>query len=483
MKKCGVLSMNCPNCGAEISGGSKCEYCGSQIPYEMRRELERSNMEGCPHCGSSNVSFQREEEGEVRDSSSRRILRHTVGVCGDCGYTWVTDPGSNKSRNNQEKTDKKESKSGKSSFSKKRLWIAAAILVMIIILSNMPGSDSSRNDDNGMDYPDYTDNSTSISEESRELDILSIDAIEQNDMEIDTAKTVEYTGSMTTEEQDDVYTFVPPREGVYRAELSDIHDNGAVELEIYDASGRRVDYAYCRNGDGLTLYDTESGSEYAIHAIQDTGFSPYKLRIGCQKEAIDISEYTLIEDSIEFTDQDNLYYFKPTIGGQYRFELSEIRDNKRVELSVFNHLGERLDYIYGRNNDGITINLEAGEAYSIHVVEESGFSPYNLKVGKQKEIVDISEVDGVNDSIEFTDQENVYLFKPQEERSYEFIFSELEDGSTVHVNIYNRLGEIIEDSYCSNGDSLSTSELNEGETYQIHVAYDEGISPYIMEFE
>lgn len=154
-----------------------------------------------------------------------------------------------------------------------------------------------------------------------------------------------------------------------------------------------------------------------------------------------------------------------------------------MELSVFNHLGERLDYIYGRNNDGITINLEAGEVYSIHVVEESGFSPYNLKVGKQKEIADISEFDGVNDSIEFTDQENVYLFEPQEDRSYEFILSELEDGSTVQVSIYNRLGEMIEDSYCSNGDSLSTIKLNEGETYQIHVAYDEGFSPFNMVIE
>ena len=65
-------------------------------------------------------------------------------------------------------------------------------------------------------------------------------------------------------------------------------------------------------------------------------------------------------------------------------------------------------------------------------------------------------------------------------RSYEFTFSELEDGSAVQVNIYNRLGEIIEDSYCSNGDFLSTSELNEGEIFQIHVAYDEGYSLFNM---
>ena len=83
--------MKCPNCGAVISPNSKiCEYCGTQITYEMRREQEQVNKQGCPNCGSSNVTFKRENQGEIRGKKSSQIIHRTVGVCKDCGHTWYT---------------------------------------------------------------------------------------------------------------------------------------------------------------------------------------------------------------------------------------------------------------------------------------------------------------------------------------------------------------------------------------------------------
>ncbi len=59
--------MKCPNCGAIIPANKKiCEACGSQISYVMRREQEQINKQGCPQCGSSNIQFKRENQGEVR---------------------------------------------------------------------------------------------------------------------------------------------------------------------------------------------------------------------------------------------------------------------------------------------------------------------------------------------------------------------------------------------------------------------------------
>ncbi len=90
--------MKCQNCGAEISSGSKvCEYCGTQISYEERREQELINKQGCPKCGSSNVAFNREKQGELKGKKGTIAIRNTVGVCKDCGYTWkVTDEGKSK---------------------------------------------------------------------------------------------------------------------------------------------------------------------------------------------------------------------------------------------------------------------------------------------------------------------------------------------------------------------------------------------------
>ena len=83
--------MRCPNCGAEIGNSEKCEYCGSAISVDMKKEQEILNKKGCPKCGSTNIKYSRENHGEVRGKSSKTIVHKTVGICNDCGYTWYTN--------------------------------------------------------------------------------------------------------------------------------------------------------------------------------------------------------------------------------------------------------------------------------------------------------------------------------------------------------------------------------------------------------
>lgn len=82
--------MKCPSCGAEIGNDKFCQYCGSQVTMEMKKEQEYVNKDGCPKCGSSNVSFSREKQGEVLGNAGSAVVHATVGVCHDCGYTWST---------------------------------------------------------------------------------------------------------------------------------------------------------------------------------------------------------------------------------------------------------------------------------------------------------------------------------------------------------------------------------------------------------
>ena len=92
--------MKCSNCGAEIPSNAKfCEFCGSQITMEMKKEQEQLSKEGCPKCGSSNVTFNREKQGEVKEKKGTTVVRTTVGVCKDCGNTWyIENPESTKKR-------------------------------------------------------------------------------------------------------------------------------------------------------------------------------------------------------------------------------------------------------------------------------------------------------------------------------------------------------------------------------------------------
>jgi len=54
----------------------------------MKREQEQLNKQGCPQCGSSNVTFNREKQAEIKSKKGTSVVRRTVGVCKDCGYTW-----------------------------------------------------------------------------------------------------------------------------------------------------------------------------------------------------------------------------------------------------------------------------------------------------------------------------------------------------------------------------------------------------------
>ena len=82
--------MKCPNCGADIEGNSRsCSYCGAPISVAMRKEQELVMKEGCPKCGSSNIQFQRENQGEYRRKNGKTIVHRTVGFCKDCGHTWT----------------------------------------------------------------------------------------------------------------------------------------------------------------------------------------------------------------------------------------------------------------------------------------------------------------------------------------------------------------------------------------------------------
>lgn len=94
--------MKCPNCGAEITNNVKtCAFCGSTVSAQMKKELERINKAGCPKCGSTNITFSREKQGEVKSKKGMKVVHSTIGMCKDCGHTWAAEG------NSEDKTGRK----------------------------------------------------------------------------------------------------------------------------------------------------------------------------------------------------------------------------------------------------------------------------------------------------------------------------------------------------------------------------------------
>ena len=92
--------MKCKYCGAEVNSEAKiCPFCNSEVEKEKTVMNITNNFYGegasdkesstmCPQCGGRNLKFRREEIGNKKSRTSKRVYYRTVAICQSCGYTW-----------------------------------------------------------------------------------------------------------------------------------------------------------------------------------------------------------------------------------------------------------------------------------------------------------------------------------------------------------------------------------------------------------
>lgn len=292
------------------------------------------------------------------------------------------------------------------------------------------------------------------------------------------ADSVEYT------DQRNEYSFVVPIDGQYRFELSNMMSGTATGLYVFNSLGETVAAdTYCTNGEGVTVKDMKAGEMYDVQIWQNTGFSNYIFTIGHQKEIVDISDLTYLTDSVEYTDQRNVYSFTVPKDGRYRFELSGMKNGTAVELYVFNSLEETVAAdTYCTNGEGVTVKgAVTGEVYDVQIRQEIGLCTYNFTIGQQKETVSIGNNTIVNDSIEYTDQRNVYSFTADHSGDVTITITGLSSGTAVELYVFNDLEETVAlDTYFQNNDSLIVKNVSAGTHYEVQVRQDTGMSKYTL---
>lgn len=331
---------------------------------------------------------------------------------------------------------------------------------------------------------EYTPTYTEIDVPSLTINSLSIEGLPTNPTSVDAVEFLVYSGNISNEDQVDEYSFVAPYDGCYRADISELQNGVNVELYIIDDNGSSVaSDTYCINEEGATANGLVAGHTYIVRVRQDSGYSGYKLSIGIQKPTLDITGYSTVSDSIEYTDQRNVYTFTAPLDGRYRFELSGIQNGTDFELYVYNYLEETLEYdSYCLNEEGVTVkDLKAGETYQIQVRQDDGFSSYTMYIGYQKATTDISNLSSLTDSVEYTDQRNVYSFIAPVDGRYRFEISGMQSGTDVELYMFNSLGETVDsDTYCMNGEGITVKGLVAGEIYELQIRQDSGLSGYTL---
>ena len=306
-------------------------------------------------------------------------------------------------------------------------------------------------------------------------------AIIPSDYSVPDIEIITIPGNMYTEKQSDDYAFIPEINGTYRFEFSGVPSATYLDLRVLNSGEELLSSAInLDNEDGVTA-TLNAQNNYIIRVSQHKNLGSYTLNIGSQKPVIDISQLTEVNDSIQYTDQENNYLFSAQRDGLYNFEFSDVPDGTDLALYVYNSGWEliksaiRLD-----NGDGLPVSLVAGNNYYIQVRQDRSIGTYKLNVGQKKEIIDVSPYTAVSDIIQYTNQENDYLFTAQKDGLHRFEFSDVPDGTDLSLYIYNSGWELVQSAInFDNSDGLSVS-LTAGTSYYIRVKQYEGTGNYVL---
>ena len=315
-------------------------------------------------------------------------------------------------------------------------------------------------------YGAYTLN---VGQKKETIDITNYTAV---------SDSIQYTN------QENDYLYVAKNEGTYRFEFSNVPNGTDLRLRIYNSGWEQIEVnSDLDNGDGITKFLT-AGEIYYIRVEQYREIGAYTLNIGPQKEIVDLSNYTAVSDSIQYTSQTNDYSYVAETDGACRFEFSNVPNGTDLRLRIYNSGWEQIEVNSDLDNgDGITESLMAGEKYYIRVEQYREYGSYTLNIGKKKEIIEITNYTAVSDSIQYTDQENDYLFTAKAEGTYRFIFSNVSEGNSFRLGVFNSGWEKLEsNSDLGNGGELKVSLLA-GESYFIKVTQYSGSGNYILTIE
>lgn len=374
-------------------------------------------------------------------------------------------------------------------------WIIPAVIVLALVFlfkgcfgnGNDSQNDRQEHPSNNQDTSNYQDTTTNWDQpvdtyqtehEEPVINTLPIATVTDNPLTVNgifvgetktiyEEDTVVFTGNLASDDARDVYSYTAPRDGRYGFEVLNISANDSVRLMVFDPSGERL----LDNWSGSGYVNMKAGETYEIRVCQDDGYPTYTLNLYVQKPTVDLSTITTVYDQIAFEDQKNVYTFTAPITGRYHFELSEYMNGVGFRMMMWDKLENSVMDSWG---ESATVDLEAGETYDFQIRQDEDFGSYILSIGFQKETIDITGVTVVYDSIEYTDQRNVYTFTAPATGRYHFELSEYKSGVGFRMLMWDRLDNNIMDSW---GESASV-DLDAGETYSFQIRQDEGFHSY-----
>jgi len=197
----------------------------------------------------------------------------------------------------------------------------------------------------------------------------------------------EITGSIRYQDQENTYTYVAPRTGLYHFDFDTSDVSANYSFKIVNSKNAKVcstNYSASRlNGATVTL---EEGVSYTITIGYDFKVCDYTVSIGVPNGVQHITGNT-ITGSIAYRDQENTYTFTASQTGTYIFKLGISNKNAdyNIKIKTSNNSSKGSGHYAWDYFDGIETNLTAGETYTIIISYEYLTCDYTVDISLKSE--------------------------------------------------------------------------------------------------
>lgn len=295
------------------------------------------------------------------------------------------------------------------------------------------------------------------------------------------------SGTVTAENGEYTYQYTAPRSGRYYVKMTDVNVNCYLTTYVLDSLGNKAGEIWGKGGGGV-MVQLEEGETYTIKVSRDQDYdTSFSVSIIAQKEPLDVSELSEVQDQISFPDQRNIYYFTPKMDGYYRFDLSNMTANITFDFMMWDSYDTNIMQIWeAEEGYGKTLELEAGTTYQIQIRQDRGVGRYTLHIYQQKEMVDVTGYTEINDSVEMSGQKIRYEFVVPETGVYRFGLTNLRSQFEPNIIVWDqntKTGLARNDNlggYEINDNFKNGVSLEKGQKCAITINEDGGLGDYTI---
>ncbi|MCR5735163.1 MAG: hypothetical protein K6G22_11195 [Lachnospiraceae bacterium] len=320
--------------------------------------------------------------------------------------------------------------------------------------------------------------------------MFSIPVIERTDCYVDDPFVDKIAGTVYMQNETDPthYGLHIDESGSYHMAVSGVDDDAQIKVQILDEAGSAIyTKAYLVNGDVIPLGVLDAGRDLTVEVYLCIEQTHFELKL---YKGVDVSGYTQISGKL-MTDANYIdFYYTIPRTGRYRVEITSDDPSRLYDLSVYDSNDHREEWSSGcESGEGITLyNLIEGSVYKIRVEtfnsQSAGhgtvYGRYTLNIWPQKEIIDVAVNNCVVDSVEYTDQRNVYMFAPESDSEIRLTYQEKYTDCHADLCVYdeNDLSQSIAYKIGIGNDEDLSFTAKQGHLYQIQVRHNTGYSDY-----